>query len=146
MTYERRCSHCGEVLVKRKREAKQLFEKRKYCNREHYFAHRNSMAEQSTMTEYEAGTEVAVDLRSASLFESLTPLEFMLREMNYTLNDSNYRKEMAKLAAPFCHAKKGATNSHKAGEGKKATAAKEASKVAGRFASTPPPLSVVGRK
>jgi hypothetical protein len=71
--------------------------------------------------------------------ESLTPLEYMLREMNHRRNDPNRRDRMAMAAAPFVHARAGDA-------GKKATkeaAAKEATG-AGRFGARPAPLKLIG--
>ena len=139
------CLFCGIPLIQAKKEHISLFKKRKYCNQAHYFEHRNTMAVQAEMSPTVAKKRCAEDLRNAEFFEDITPLDFMLREMRCILNPSTYRMEMAKLAAPYCHAKPAAVGSKKAGMGKKAQAVIAAGEVAttGRFGQTPAPLSVV---
>jgi len=40
-----------------------------------------------------------------TVHEDLTPLEYMLREMNDTSNPKDFRARMAQAAAPFVHAR-----------------------------------------
>jgi hypothetical protein len=73
--------------------------------------------------------------------ESLTPLEYMLREMNYRKNEKNRRDRMAMAAAPFVHVRAGEVGK----KGEREEAAKKAG--AGKFgAAAPPRLAVNNTK
>ena len=68
--------------------------------------------------------------------ENLTPLQYMLREMNYRRNDPNRRDKMAVAAAPFVHVKAGEVGK----KGEREEAAKKAG--AGKFGAAAPPRLV----
>lgn len=77
------------------------------------------------------------DVPDPADLESLTPLQYMLREMNHRRNDAARRDKLAIAAAPFVHAR--------AGEVGKKIEKEEAAKKAGsgKFGSAPPPLRAV---
>lgn len=72
--------------------------------------------------------------------QALTPLDYMLKVMNNHKAEPRRRDQMAVAAAPYVHQKKG-EGGKKDGRLEKAG---EAGK--GRFAATPTPLALVGRK
>lgn len=76
------------------------------------------------------------DAPDPSELENLTPLQYMLREMNWRRNDPNRRDKMAVAAAPFVHARAGEKGKKEAKE----AAAKDA---VGKFGARPPPLRAV---
>ncbi len=82
-----------------------------------------------------------VDCHDPEFVERLTPLEYMLREMNYRKNDKNRRDRMAVAAAPFVHVRAGDV-------GKKGEREQAAAKAgAGKFgAAAPPRLAVNNTK
>lgn len=85
--------------------------------------------------------KVPQDIADAAAAENLTPLDYMLREMNKTGEPKERRDRLAIAAAPFCHPRKGE------GTGKKEEKADRAKAAgAGKFAaSKPPQLKVVGK-
>lgn len=75
-------------------------------------------------------------IRDAGIFENLTPLEFILREMNRTSNSLATRMAMATLAINYCHPKLQPVKVGKKEE-KQVQAAEVLS--SGRFGRTAPP-------
>jgi hypothetical protein len=80
--------------------------------------------------------EIPPDIVASAVKENLTPLEFMLREMNDTSLPWADRARMAATAAPFVHARAGE------GKGKKGEQAEAAKNAAGRFSQTSAPKIV----
>ena len=77
------------------------------------------------------------DAKQAAL-EKLTPLEYLLREMNDATVDKNRRDKLAGMAAPFVHPRAGE------GKGKKEEKESRAKAAAGgRFSASPAPLKVI---
>ncbi len=67
-----------------------------------------------------------------------TPLEYILKVMNDTTNDTNTRLKAASLAAPFIHSRVGE------GAGKKEERSEKAKSAgSGKFSAAPPPLRVI---
>ena len=81
-------------------------------------------------------------MKEAELIEDLTPLDFLIREMNRPSNSLSYRKECAVQAAPYVHPKLDAKST---GKTKKEEQKEAAGNVAasGRFAPTAPPKTQV---
>ena len=77
------------------------------------------------------------DAKQAAL-ENLTPLEYLLREMNDTSVDKTRRDKLAAIAAPFCHPRAGENKGKKEEKESRAKAA-----AGGRFAASPAPLKVI---
>lgn len=123
-----------------------LYKRRKYCDHECYVAMKKKKAAippPPEPTKAEMREQIDRDMKEAELIEELTPLDFLIREMNRPSNSLSYRKECAALAAPYCHPKLDAKTS----KTKKEERAETASRVAAdsKFAPAPPPSKIVGR-
>ena len=81
--------------------------------------------------------DIPSDILDGAAAENLEPLAYMLKVMNDPREDAGRRDRMAIAAAPFCHVKKGESNS-KTEKLNKATIAG-----AGKFAPMKPPLKLV---
>jgi phage terminase small subunit len=82
--------------------------------------------------------DIPRDITDAAAAENLTPLEYMLREMNKPTEPKERRDRLAMAAAPFCHPRKGE------GAGKKDDKADRAKQAgSGKFAASAAPIRVV---
>lgn len=81
--------------------------------------------------------ETSADIESAAARKNMTPLDYMLKIMRNPNEDADRRARMAIAAAPYCHARKGESNS----KADKISRAKIAG--TGIFAPGKPPLKLV---
>ena len=81
--------------------------------------------------------ETPADIQSAAAYENMTPLEYMLKVMRDPREDADRRLRCAIAAAPYCHARKGESNSKTEKVNRAAIAG------AGKFSSMKPPLKLV---
>ena len=146
---EKFCKNCGGK-IERKYSNDRIEDYTRYLAREHcchacYLAMRKKKAalpppSEPTKAEITAG--ITEGMEKARVLENLTPLDYLLREMNAKDNSKAYRKECAALAAPYCHPKLDG----KSNKTKKEERADAAGRVVGgnKFAPTAPP-KVIGR-
>jgi hypothetical protein len=131
------CPNCRKLLERKRFSGRiedySAYKKRKFCDQACYDEYRAKHSDDPPPTTMK-------DVEEAAEIENLTPLEFMLREMNRPTNSLSYRKEMAALAAPYVHAKLDSVK-----QGKKDERQARAAEVAkgGRFAQNAPPGKVV---
>jgi len=147
---EKFCKNCGGK-IERKYSNGRIEDYARYLAREHckqscYLEMRKkeaSLPPEPVMTKAEMAAKFNKDFAAAEALEELTPLEFMLREMNRPSNSLSYRKEMAALAAPYMHPKLDA----KSNKTKKEERVENATRVAAgsKFAPVAPPNKVIGR-
>jgi hypothetical protein len=138
---EKYCLNCGR-LIERKRYGSRIedfhvYKNRKFCGQDCYAQYRSKHKGDDQSMRLTARIEQ--DIAKAAKQENLTPLEFMLREMNRTTNSLSYRKEMAALACPYVHAKLDSVKATRKEE--RAAAAAEVAK-GNKFAPTAPPKIV----
>jgi len=99
-----------------------------------------SLAEKKMMDQI--SVELAAELNGDAepgVSEGLDPLTYMLRVMNDPKEDPAVRRQMAAVAAPYCHPRKGESGTGKKDE--KADRAKVAGQ--GRFAQSKTPIALV---
>ena len=133
------CLNCGSEIQRKnfngRIEDYEIYKKRKYCNHGCYVEMKRKVVKDPVTKPLPTTVSVAID----ATLENLTPLEFMIREMNNPINDKRYRKEMAALAAPYIHPKLDSVKSTK----KEDKAAKAGEVIKGaRFGQSQPPRLV----
>jgi hypothetical protein len=143
------CLNCGQQIERKKFNGRiedyAIYKRRKYCDHGCYVAMKKKtmkVTAPTTPTKAEIREQIAEGIEKAKVIENLTPLEYLIREMNTTENAQSFRKECAIQAAPYVHPKLDA----KSTKTKKEERAEAASKVTtgGRFAPTAPP-KIIGR-
>ena len=143
---EKFCKNCGGKIERKyingRIEDYTKYKAREYCSRLCYLTMRKKEAVKPLPPE-PTKEELAKQILEACELENLQPLEFMLREMNRPTNSLSYRKEMAALAAPYCHPKLDAKSSKTKKEEQTAAAGRVAA--GSKFAPVPAPSKIVGR-